>query len=90
MKTTVNYKMVTEKQYIGFWNGKTYGGKIYLKGLAENNGYVMVNGTESDKKEIVLETKYIVSKTTEQKDVVCKNGLPTTTEGWMALMEKVG
>jgi|WetSurMetagenome_2_1015567.scaffolds.fasta_scaffold01426_20 hypothetical protein len=46
-------EMKSGKVYEGNWNGKVYGGTIYLKGC-DNSYYIKTNGVESCRKEIKI------------------------------------
>lgn len=70
--------MKSGKVYEGFWNGKIYNGEIYLN--KPNNGNIMVDGCVSGRSKIVICTDDVESG--------LNIGLPKTTAGWMAEMER--
>jgi len=76
-KTNISYKVSESETILGFWNGKVYGSDIYIN--PEYCGEIMWRKSVKVKND---KTKMFAPK----REV--KSVLPTTTEGWMKLMEK--
>lgn len=76
-KTNIVYRVSENETIRGFWNGKNYGGNIYIN--PEILGDIMWRKT--------VTVKYDQAKMfAPKKEVV--NTLPANTADWMRLMEK--